>query len=1170
VPTRCIENSHPQPACGEPVSCATGNLYETQPDLAIGGRGVGLDIVRSYNSQAGAAGEHGAFGYGWSASFSAHLTLETHCSGETCTKTITVHQDDASTVQFIGAASPYGGPSWTQDTLTGTSEAGYTLTLPNQTKDHFNGSSGRLESVTDRNGNATTLSYGEAGRLETITDPASRKITLTYNGEGLIEKAKDPVGHVVKYTYEGGNLASVTEPGETEPRWQFKYDGSHQLTEMRDGRGGKTLNEYNEAHQVVAQTDPLKHELTFEYLLFETKITNHATGSVTDERFTSNAEPVSITRGFGTERATTEEFSYNADQNVASVISGNGKKTTYGYNGAHDRTSMVDPDSNETKWTYNETHDVVSMRTPNNETTTIERDGNGNATKISRPAPASTTQITKYKYDAHGNLESTTNPLERTWKYEYDSQGDRTSAADPEGDKRTWSYDADSRESTMVSPRGNVTEGKPEEFTTSTERDAQGRPLVITDPLKHETKFAYDPNGNLESETDPAGHVTAYTYDADNRQTKVKQPNGTVTETGYDGAGLVESQTDGNKQTTKYTRNVLGEVIEVLDPLERKTTKTYDGAGNLKTLTDPAKRTTTYSYDPASQLTKASYSEEATPSVKYEYDADGNRIKMVDGTGTTKYKYDQLDRLTETKDGHGQVSSYEYNLANQQTKITYPNTKSIERAFDDAGRLKSVTDWLEHTIKFAYDADSHQVKTTFPAGSGNIDEYAYDNAGAMGEVKMLKGAETLASLAYTRNEDSEVTKATTVGLPGEEAPGFGYDTNSRLTEGAGKAYKYDAADNPTKIGTPTYSYDAASQLEKGTGFSYSYDAMGERTKTKPTVGPATTYGYDQAGNLISVARPEEGETPAIADSYGYDGSGLRASQTVSGSTSYLGWDVAGELPLILNDGTNSYVYGPGGLPIEQVTAEAVLYLHHDQQGSTRMMTSSTGIASGMITYDGYGNKLGSTGSATSVLGYDGQYTSTDTGLIYMRARDYDPATAQFLSRDPLDEARNTLAQATIGQYVAAATRSSGGSRPYVYANDNPLSNYDPTGLVTVGLCVHAEVNFIVHIGVSGCVQASSSGEVGGTVVGSVGIAQGASVGATVGPQVSNASHISELSGPFANAGGQLGLGPDVSYEAFGAPGECGPVIGGGVSAGVGVGVARWVGGSYTGSWSLSL
>ena len=78
----------------------------------------------------------------------------------------------------------------------------------------------------------------------------------------------------------------------------------------------------------------------------------------------------------------------------------------------------------------------------------------------------------------------------------------------------------------------------------------------------------------------------------------------------------------------------------------------------------------------------------------------------------------------------------------------------------------------------------------------------------------------------------------------------------------------------------------------------------------------------------------------------------------------------------------------------------VLYLHHDQQGSTRLLTGSTGKTEATFTYDAYGNKTGSTGTNTTPMGYDGQYTNTDTGLIYLRAREYDPATAQFLSVDP--------------------------------------------------------------------------------------------------------------------------------------------------------------------------
>lgn len=123
-----------------------------------------------------------------------------------------------------------------------------------------------------------------------------------------------------------------------------------------------------------------------------------------------------------------------------------------------------------------------------------------------------------------------------------------------------------------------------------------------------------------------------------------------------------------------------------------------------------------------------------------------------------------------------------------------------------------------------------------------------------------------------------------------------------------------------------------------------------------------------------------------------------------------------------------YIYGPYETGIEQIndSTGTVLYLHHDQAGSTRLLTGATGKVEGSYTYGPYGETTGHTGTATTPLGYDGQYTSSDTGLIYMRARVYDPATAQFLTRDPL--------AAISGE-------------PYSYAGDNPLNRSDPTGLL---------------------------------------------------------------------------------------------------------------------------
>ncbi len=1012
-------------ACaGKPVNCATGNESVSQTDLSAAGRGVGLNLARTYNAQAAVnQGTPGSFGYGWSASYSDHLVLNS------TEKRIEVVQANGSGVTFTGTLGVVGeklvAPEWVQATLAFNSEHIYVYTLPNQEVFKFN-ETGRLLSEADRNGNTTSLSYTETGRLEAATDPAGRKLTFAYNPEGFVESVKDPMGHTVKYVYEGGNLVSVTEPGETAPRWRFEYDASHRLIKMTDGRGGTTTNEYDSSNRVISQTDPSNRVLSFEYGTNTTTITNKTTGSVTKEIFTAGHEPESVTRGYGTSSATTETSAYNEWGEVRTATDGDGHTTEYHYDPAGNRTTMIDPNKNETKWTYNSTHDVLTTTTPKGETTTIKRDSHGNAETVSRPAPGSTTQITTYKYDSQGNVESMEDALKRVWKYEYDSYGDRTAETDPEGDKRTWGYNEDSQETSTVSPRGNVTGGEPAKYTTSVERDAQGRPLKITDPPGHATKYSYDADGNIETRTDANSHTTTYTYDADNEQTKIKEPNGTVIETGYDGAGRITSQTDGNKHETKYVRNILEQVTEAIDPLGRKTTKEYDKVGNLKKLTDAATRTTTYTYDPANRLTEVTYSDGKTHLVKYGYDADGDRTSMIDGTGTTSYTYDQLDRLTESKDGHGDKTSYEYDLANQQTKITYPNGKAVTQTYDKAGRLEKITDWLEHTTKFAYDPNSNLTTTTFPTGTNNVDKYTYNEADQMSETKMTKSAETLASLIYARDNDGQVKTITSKGLPGEEKPGYEYDTNNRLTKAATNTYEYDSADNPTKIPGSTNTYDNADQLKTGTSLTYTYDELGERTKRTPTSGSATTYAYDQAGNPISITRPKEGLIAELKDTYTYDGNGLRASQTISGTASFLTWNPTGGLPLLLNDTTNSYIYGPGGLPVEQISSSGtVTYLHHDQQGSIRLLTGATGTVTGSTTFDAYGNKTGSTGTGTTPLGYDAQYTSSDTGLIYLQARTYDPATAQFLSVDP----------------IAPITRA-----PYTYAEDNPLNLGDPTGL----------------------------------------------------------------------------------------------------------------------------
>jgi RHS repeat-associated protein len=117
--------------------------------------------------------------------------------------------------------------------------------------------------------------------------------------------------------------------------------------------------------------------------------------------------------------------------------------------------------------------------------------------------------------------------------------------------------------------------------------------------------------------------------------------------------------------------------------------------------------------------------------------------------------------------------------------------------------------------------------------------------------------------------------------------------------------------------------------------------------------------------------------------------------------------------------------------LEQISNStgAVTYLHHDQQGSTRLLTGATGSVTGKCTYGAYGAPT-CEGASTTPLGYDGQYSSSDTELIYLRARIYDPARAQFLTVDPLEP----------------VTR-----KPYAYAGDDPLDSADQTGLEAIPL-----------------------------------------------------------------------------------------------------------------------
>ncbi len=734
-------------------------------------------------------------------------------------------------------------------------------------------------------------------------------------------------------------------------------------------------------------------------------------------------------------------------------------------------------------------------------------------------------------------------------------------------------------------------------YTTTYGRDSYGNLTTVTDPLGHQTIRHYDADQNLDSFTDGDGNKTTYIYDLANQQTQVQRPDTTTLTTDYNLDGTVQDQKDGkNNAILTYGYDALARVTAGTDALGNATSYSYDSAGNRLMQQDPGGNCsatpktgcTTLTYDVANELKTITYSDGVTPNVtNIAYDGDGQRTGMTDGTGTSAWVWDSLHRLTGYTHGAGAQVQSAYNLRNLPTTITYPGTLNVTRGYDDAGRLTSVQDWLSNTTSFGYYVNSNLTTETLPTASGVVDAFTFDAADRLTAIADAKGKKTLFSATYARDNANQLTSDSSAP---SGTSSYKYTTLNQVCYAGSSsqnacssppsgstAYAYDAADNLTQTGSTQQAFNNADELcwtaatsgscaSPPTGATtYTYDARGNRTKLTPPSGGATPLAYDQANRLTGY-----GANPT----YAYNGDGLRLSKTVSGSTSQFLWDVGSTLPLLLKDGSTSYVYGPRGLPLEQINGSNVLWLHHDQLESTRLVTDSAGTAQATYTFDAYGNLIASSGSLTNPLRFAGQYQDAESGLYYMRARYYDGASAQFTSRD-------------------AAVNST--RQPYAYVADNPINGTDPSGLCDFnpllgGFCGYevlshtplgqplskaagagATVANTLATGTWGvCLQGSIYGGIGGgsvclveshgfqhggaTFTGSLGLGLGASL--TGGIDGSGTQDINNLGGPFVQA--EAGIGPVAGQYQY-INGSCGKESVGIGYLGVGAGTLKVAG-----------
>jgi len=209
-----------------------------------------------------------------------------------------------------------------------------------------------------------------------------------------------------------------------------------------------------------------------------------------------------------------------------------------------------------------------------------------------------------------------------------------------------------------------------------------------------------------------------------------------------------------------------------------------------------------------------------------------------------------------------------------------------------------------------------------------------------------------------------------------------------------------------------------------------YTASGSQAVTVTAVGVTTARGsdafaYDQANRLTSAT------VAGLTETSTYDGDGVRFSrQAGGGPLSRYVTDPAAGLPVTLDDGTRTYVWGLG--LAYAVTGSAIEVYHADRLGSVRALTDAAGSVIATYRADEFGIPVSSTGTSSQPFRYTGE-PSDASGLTYLRARFYDPSIGRFMSRDPFP----------------GFSSSPLSLNRYTYANNNPSTLSDPSGFTTI-------------------------------------------------------------------------------------------------------------------------
>ena len=586
--------------------------------------------------------------------------------------------------------------------------------------------------------------------------------------------------------------------------------------------------------------------------------------------------------------------------------------------------------------------------------------------------------ITRYSYDAKGNLTAVTNALGHVTRLaDHDERGNPGTLTDANGVVSTLTYSGIDARLASIGSAGS---------TTRFEYDAIGQITRLTRGDGSWLAYTYDDARRLVAIANNLGERLEYDVDAQGNRTaqRLKDASGSLVRQQqwvYDELGRLLRSVGAAGQTHRYRYDLNDNPTGRTNPRQYASTQAFDALDRLVSHADALDGVTQLTYDAQDNLTQVSDPRGVT--TRYVYDGLGNLIQRISpDSGTTRFEYDAAGNVIRQTDARGVVVEFSYDALNRLSERRYPATPAFDVRYQydgsadgnhGIGRLTAIEDGSGR-LAYRYDARGNLVQQARSLSiNGQVLEESlslqYDAADRLVGIGYPSGY----TLGYPRNAGGQVSSVT-LGV-GSQAPlvlasdiaylPFGPLQRLSWANGISLAREYDQDYQLVRqrVGPwqSDYRHDANGNITQlahslwGT-LDYQYDPL-DRLTTERSSQAERRYGYDAVGNRTEKSATRLADGESLQDSYRYASDSNRLTvlngHTVTSDAAgnllqdrasrLLGYDAQGRLANVRIDGQEvaQYRYNAHGQRIAKLTA----------QGFTTYLYGPDGQLLGEAAYD---------------------------------------------------------------------------------------------------------------------------------------------------------------------------------------------------------------------------